>query len=89
MQCIRGMYPHNIIHRDKLRKYLHFRQERAEFMRGLSKMRHCDWVIHKKLSGEHDKLTCLYFARGNGKWAHIDEFLAFVMKESVLDNYIE
>ena len=82
MQHIEDMYPHTIIYRDKIRKYLHFHQERTEFIRSLSKMRHCDWVIHKKLSAEHTKLACLYFARGNGKWTRIDEFLEFVMKDA-------
>ena len=75
MTTIESIYPHTIICRDKLRKYLHFHHERDEFIKGLSKMRHCDWVIHKKLSDERNKVKYLYLARGNGKWATIDKYI--------------
>ena len=89
MTTIESMYPNTIICRDKLRKYLHFHHERDEFIKGLSKMRHCDWVIHKKLSDERNKVKYLYLARGNGKWAVVDKYIDFMINGDDMVRRIE
>lgn len=54
---IEDMYPGLILYR-----------QAKEFLESLSRMRYCDWVIHKRL-GEYRYLRFLHleFARGGGK----------------------
>lgn len=89
MQYIEDLYPPSRIYRDKLRKYLHFRNERAEFEKSLNEMRYCDWVIHKKLSEERGQRACFYAARGNGKWSLIDRYLNLLTEGKDVINAFE
>lgn len=65
MQYIEDLYPTNIIRRSSLFDFLYLSNQRDEFIKSLSKMRNCEWVIHKKL-GEAAGLTSRYIICGRG-----------------------
>lgn len=74
------MYMRKIIDDEKFRLYCALRREKEKFIKSLDIMRHCEWVIHKKLLDERRKRFYTYIGRGNGKWATIDRYLELLQE---------